>query len=67
MMYSVDRIEEEIAVCIDENGNEIRIKNDGFSEGDVIEKIGENFVVNKNETEKIRNMIFNLQESLFDE
>ena len=67
MMYSVDRIEEEIAVCVDENGGEIRIKNDGFSEGDIIEKIGENFVVNKNETEKIRNMIFDLQESLFDE
>lgn len=67
MIYSVDRIEENIAVCIDENGNRIELKNDGFHEGDILEKIGERFVVNKEKTDKKREEIFKLQEKLFDE
>ncbi len=66
-MLSVDRIEEGIAICIDEDGNEIKIKNKGFHEGDVLKKIGKNFIADKVETDKKREKIFNLQESLFDE
>ncbi len=72
MFYSVDRIEDEIAVCIDGNGevHEISIfLIDGeIAEGSIIasDEYG-GYYVDENETESRRKSNFDLAESLFDE
>ncbi len=72
MFYSVDKIEDEIAVCIDGNGevHEIGVfLIDGeIAEGSIIAP-DENggYYVDENETEFRRKSNFDLAESLFDE
>ena len=55
-MLIVDRIENSIAVCEDENKNMIKINLEEFVEtpkdGDVIELIDNKYITNKEETEK---------------
>lgn len=70
MKYSVDRIENTVAVCEDENGEikniKINILPPSVYEGSIIEeKPNGSFVVSYEETEKMKEEIFNLQQSIF--
>ena len=60
-MLIVDRIESNFAVCEDENQNMININLEEFTEvpkdGDIIELIDGEYIINKEETEKRKNSI----------
>ena len=68
--YSVDRIENDIAVSEDENGNTVNIRlselPSGVKEGDILSFNGEKYAVLYDETEQRRKALLNLQKSLFD-
>jgi hypothetical protein len=72
MYFSIDIIEETVALCVDDNGETCAIPLDmidgEISEGSVL-LIGENerYYVDEAETEKRRESNFALAESLFDE
>lgn len=67
---SIDRIEDGIAVCITENGGRVlalvsRLP-EGAAEGSVLRLENGSWTLCTEETERIRNELFALQESLFD-
>ena len=69
MKYSVDRIENGIAVCEDFNGNHINIEV-GFlpekvKEGDILEVCDGKFIILKDETDERRKKLAELQKSIF--
>lgn len=68
-MLSLDRIEENIAVCYDENNNkheiDILFLPSDIKEGDIIKQVNGRFVIGKNETKKKREKIARLQEDLW--
>lgn len=68
--YSVDRIENDIAVSEDENGNIVNIRlselPSDVKEGDILSFNGEKYAVLYDETEQRRKALLNLQKSLFD-
>lgn len=72
MYFSIDIIEETVALCVDDNGETCAIPLD-MIDGDIAEGsmllIGENerYYVDEAETEKRRESNFALAESLFDE
>ena len=61
-MYSVDKIENNYVMLIDNTSNDMIIINkDSFpvdiSEGDIVDKVGDNYIVNTIETEKVKESI----------
>ncbi len=72
MFYSIDRIEEEVAVCIGDNEEILLLSTDhiigSYSVGSVISE-GENecYIVDEDEEIRRRNENFEFAESLFDE
>lgn len=69
MKYTVDRIEDGIVTCEDDNENYINIElsllHDDVKEGDIIEVCDGNFTVCKEETEERRKKMAKLQKSIF--
>ena len=69
MKYSVDRIENGIAVCEDGEQNVINIElsllPDGVREGDIIETTEKGFAVRRNETDERRKKLAEMQANLF--
>lgn len=69
-ILTVDRIEENIIVCFDDNDNEIHLtknQTDGeISESDVLIKTNGIYVRDKDLTEKRRKEIISLQDSLWE-
>ena len=69
MRYSVDRIENGKAVCEDEKQNiiniEISLLPEGIREGDILEVKDGKFVICRDDTEKRRKQMADLQASLF--
>ncbi|MBP3441365.1 MAG: DUF3006 domain-containing protein [Clostridia bacterium] len=61
MKYTVDRIEETIAVCEDENGNFVNFYTDklpsGLREGDIFQIDNGEAVILKEETEERRRLL----------
>ena len=55
MKYSIDRIEEKIAICEDDNGNILKLTLDelpqNIHEGDIIERTENGFVIDTGETQ----------------
>lgn len=70
MFYSVDRITEDIAVCIDDNGEIYNISKDlicgEIGEGSILKEVDGQFLVDVEEENARREANFNLAESLFE-
>lgn len=69
MKYSVDRIEENIAICEDDDGNVLKLSADELPqeirEGDIIEKTENGFVIDADETQLRRKKMAELQRNIF--
>ncbi len=69
MKYSIDRIEENIAVCEGDDGCVLKLTLDelpkNIREGDIIEKTKLGFVIDANETQLRRKKTAKLQRNLF--
>lgn len=69
MKYTIDRIEEGIAVCEDSNGNHINIQTallpEGVKEGDIISAGDNGFVICREETEERRKQMAVRQRNIF--
>ena len=69
MKYSVERIEENIVLCEDDDGNVVKIKLEdlpkGIREGDIIAKTDGGYIVDADETELRRRKMAELQKSVF--
>lgn len=71
MFYSIDRIEEEVAVCIGDDEEILLLSTDriigSYTEGSIIREIEDDYyVVDEEEEISRRNSNFELAESLFD-
>ena len=71
MFYSIDRIEEEVAVCIGDDEEVLLLSTDNiigsYTEGSIIRETENDFyVVDEEEEISRRNANFELAESLFD-
>lgn len=70
MKYIVDRIEENYAICEDENKKmiEIELKKlpTTIKEGDVILKKDSHYIILENETKKLSEEIFELTEGMWE-
>lgn len=71
MFYSIDRIEEEVAVCIGDDEEFLLLSTDNiigsYTEGSIIRETENDFyVVDEEEEISRRNANFELAESLFD-
>lgn len=72
IFYSIDRFEEEVAVCIGDNEEILLLSTDNiigsYTEGSVIREIENDvYVVDEEEESRRRKLNFDLAESLFDE
>ena len=69
MKYSIDRIEEKIAICEDDNGNILKLTLDELPqiihEGDIIERTENGFVIDTGETQIRRKKMAELQKNIF--
>ena len=69
MKYSIDRIEENIAVCEGDDGNVLKLKLDelpeNIREGDIIEKTENGFIIDADETQLRRKKMAEMQKKLF--
>ena len=69
MKYSIDRIEENIAVCEDDDGNVLKLSVDELPpeirEGDIIEKTESGFIIDADETQLRRKKMAEMQKKLF--
>lgn len=69
MKYSIDRIEEKIAICEDDNGNILKLTLDelpqNIHEGDIIERTENGFVIDAGETQISRKKMAELQRNIF--
>ncbi len=69
MKYSIDRIEENIAICDDDDGNVLKLNVDELPqeirEGDIIEKKENGFVIDADETQLRRKKMAELQRNIF--
>ena len=69
MKYSIDRIEEKIAICEDDNGNILKLTLDelpqNIHEGDIIERTENGFVIDTGETQIRRKKMAELQRNIF--
>lgn len=70
MFYSVDRIIDDIAVCIDDSGEifniPVELIEGDFREGSILKESVENYYVDSDEENSRREANFNLAESLFE-
>lgn len=68
-MFSIDRIEENIAVCYDENNQkqefDIFFLPSDIKEGDIITRINGRFVIDRDATKKQRDENIKLQKNLW--
>lgn len=72
MFYSIDRFEEEVAVCIGDDEEILLLSVDqiigSYTEGSIlVENEDGYYTIDENEEEKRRKENFSLMESLFDE
>ena len=69
MKYSIDRIEEKIAICEDDNGNILKLTLDelpqNIHEGDIIERTENGFAIDTGETQIHRKKMAELQKNCF--
>ena len=69
MKYSIDRIEENIAVCEDDDGNVLKLSVDDLPpeirEGDIIEKTESGFIIDADETQLRRKKMAEMQRNIF--
>lgn len=69
MKYSIDIIEENIAVCEGDDGNVLKLKLDelpkGTREGDIIEKTENGFIIDADETQLRRKKMAEMQRNIF--
>lgn len=69
MRYSVERIEENIAVCEADDGSVLKLKlyelPQGIREGDIINQTENGFVVNSAETKSRRKKMAEMQRNIF--
>ncbi len=69
MKYSIGRIEEDIAICEDYDGNVLKLSVDKLPqeirEGDIIEKTENGFVIDADETQLRRKKMAELQRNIF--
>lgn len=69
MTYSVDRIENGIAVCENESGEQTKFKlyelPQGIKEGDLFNEIDGNFIINSDATAQRKRRLSELQNNLF--
>ena len=69
MKYSIDRIEENIALCEDNDGNVLKLSVDELPqeirEGDIIEKTENGFVIDADETQLRRKKMAEMQRNIF--
>lgn len=69
MKYSIDRIEEKIAICEDDNGNILKLTLDelpqNIHEGDIMERTENGFVIDTGETQIRRKKMAELQKNIF--
>lgn len=69
MKYSVDRIEENIALCEDDDGNTLKLPLNelpqNIREGDIIEKTENGFIIDADEKQLRRKKMAELQRNLF--
>lgn len=68
-MYSVDKIENNFVMLIDNSNNDVIIINKELfpvdvKEGDIVEKVNDNYIINTIETEKIKESVRNRFDSL---
>ena len=70
MFYSIDRIIDDTAVCIDDNGEIFNISADlidgEFKEGSILKELNDRFCVDSDEEGSRREANFDLAESLFE-
>ena len=70
MFYSVDRIIEDIIICVDDNGDVFNISSDlidgDIKEGSILKESNDRFCVDLEEEALRREENFNLAESLFE-
>ncbi len=70
LFYSIDRILDDIAVCIDDNGEINNISTNlifgDYREGSILKETNDGFYVDINEENCRRESNFNLAESLFE-
>ncbi|MGN1442638.1 MAG: DUF3006 domain-containing protein [Acutalibacteraceae bacterium] len=69
MKYSVDRIEANLAILIDEAGNRITIPENclpnNAKPGSMLFKENDRYLLDSNETERRKKKLYDLQNSLF--
>ena len=69
MKYSVERKEENIVLCEDDDGGQIKLDiselPQGVREGDIIVRTESGYVIDREETESRRRKMAALQKSLF--
>lgn len=69
MKYSVERIEENIVLCEDDDGNVVKMKikdlPKGIREGDIIVKTENGYTADSEETELRRRKMAELQKNVF--
>lgn len=69
MKYSIDRIEENIVICEDDDGNVLKLRLDelpqNVHEGDIIEQTENGFVIDAGETQIRRKKMAELQRNIF--
>lgn len=69
MKYSVERIEENVALCEDDLGKTVKLRLDelpkGTREGDIIEKTENGFIIDADETQLRRKKMAEMQKKLF--
>lgn len=68
--YSVDRIEDDVVVCMDEKGKLINLPIDkvehGVKEGDMLYQLADRYLVDDDRTNRRRLEMEELQNGLFD-
>ena len=69
MKYSVERIEENVALCEDDLGKTVKLRLDelpeNIREGDIIEKTENGFIIDSDETQLRRKKMAEMQKKLF--
>lgn len=69
MIFSIDRIEENLAVCEDENGRQVKFELEllpkNVREGDIIRRTDGGFIIDVDEAAERRRKMAQMQKSLF--
>lgn len=69
MIFSIDRIEENLAVCEDENDRQVKFELEllpkNVREGDIIRRTDDGFIIDVDEAAERRRKMAQMQKSLF--